>query len=182
MLNLYFYPKIDYRATQSPNPYIFHFEEALERHYHLVNKEYNKNGILDFFKYFFKTDVYILNWIEDLPLYRLGKIQTLFFMFFLFSAHISRKKIVWVLHNKYSHFTKDSFWTKLMFGLLMRYSDLILTHSSSGVDFVKDIKLPLDIIGKILRILCILKKGLVDLGKTVHIILYMNLLHQIIPR
>ncbi|MBK9492568.1 MAG: glycosyltransferase [Haliscomenobacter sp.] len=138
MLNVYFYPKINYESTQSPNPYIFHFEKALERHYHLVNKQYNKNGILDFFKYFFKTDVYILNWIEDLPLYRFGKIQTLFFTVFLFFARIAGKKIVWVLHNKYSHFTQDSFWTKLMFGLLMRHSELILTHSSSGVDFVQE--------------------------------------------
>jgi glycosyltransferase involved in cell wall biosynthesis len=137
MNKVYFYPNIDYKLIESPNPYIANFEKAISVNNYIVNKKYNKKGVLDFFFHFFQTDFFVFNWIEDLPFYRYGKIQTLFFIFFLGCSKIARKKIVWVLHNKYTHNMEKNRWTDLMFSLMMRYSDLILTHSSEGVSFSK---------------------------------------------
>jgi beta-1,4-mannosyltransferase len=137
-LRIYFYPKIDVEATQSPNPYILDFEQALRKHNTIVNEKNNNKGVLDFILFFRKTDAYIFNWIEDLPIYRLGKIQAVVFFFFLIAARLFKKKTCWVLHNKYSHFLQKNSWTDFMYDILMKYSDLILTHSKAGIRFGKD--------------------------------------------
>lgn len=121
-----------------PNPYILDFQEALNNDYIIVNKKYNSIGVLNFFRYIFKTDIYIFNWIEDLPVYRYGKLQVLVFLFFLLLCKILNKRIVWVLHNKYSHSLQKNFWTDFMYSVLMKYSNVILTHSQSGIDFGRE--------------------------------------------
>lgn len=135
MEKIYFYPQFDYTKARSPNPYIVDFQRALSSHYTIINKKSNYIGVLDFFKYLFKTDIYIFNWIEDLPVYRYGKLQSVFFLFFLMLCKLFNKKIIWVLHNKYSHFLNKNFWTDLLYSVLMAYSDLILTHSKNGIEF-----------------------------------------------
>lgn len=138
MKNIYFYPQFDYEKEASPNPYIKDFQKSMEGNFHIINRKENHKGVLDFFKYIVHTDIYILNWIEDLPIYTLGKLQMLFFLFFLFMARIFKKKIVWILHNKYSHFIAKNHWTDFMYKILMKYSDLIVTHSSDGILFVSE--------------------------------------------
>lgn len=137
MKRIYFYPKINYQSSESPNPYISDFENALTNNNQIVNKKYNKKGVLDFFLYVFSADIYILNWIEDLVSYRFGKLQTILFCFFLFISKILKKKIVWILHNKYSHDRKKNLWTDLIFKLMINNADLILTHSLEGIDFLR---------------------------------------------
>jgi hypothetical protein len=83
--------------------------------------------------------VYVLNWIEDLPLYRYGKLQVLIFSaFFIPLTRWFDKKIVWVLHNKYSHSIQRNFWTNWMFTLMMKNANLILTHSQEGIEFGRE--------------------------------------------
>ena len=135
MQTIYFYPKIDYKATLSPNPYVEDLEKVLESHYTIVNEKYNTKGVLEFFKYLPKADIYFLNWIEDLPVYRYGKLQVVVFLFFLFLCRILNKRIVWVLHNKYSHLLSKNKWTDFMYTVLMSKSSLIITHSKEGIDF-----------------------------------------------
>tara|TARA_R110000796_G_scaffold86056_6_gene186397 strand:- start:8577 stop:9608 length:1032 start_codon:yes stop_codon:yes gene_type:complete len=138
MEKIYFYPQLDYTNLSSPNPYIVDFQRALSSHYTIANKKSNQIGVLDFFKYLFKADIYIFNWIEDLPIYKYGKIQILFFLFFLIIAKLINKKIIWVLHNKYSHFSSKNSWTDFMYSILMKYSDLIVTHSREGISFTRE--------------------------------------------
>lgn len=137
MQRIYFYPKINYQSSESPNPYISDFENALSENNKIVNKKFNKKGVLDFFKYLFSVDIYVLNWIEDLVSYRFGKVQTIAFCFFLLISKSLRKKIVWILHNKYSHDRKKNFWTDFLFKMMINNADIILTHSLEGIDFVK---------------------------------------------
>jgi len=138
MKKVYFYPQFGYTTADSPNPYIVDFQRALSSHYTIINKKPNYIGVLDFFKYLFKTDIYIFNWIEDLPVYRYGKLQSIFFLFFLMLCKLFNKKIIWVLHNKYSHFLNKNFWTDLLYSVLMAFSDLILTHSKNGIEYGED--------------------------------------------
>jgi len=138
MKNIYFYPQFDYEKEASPNPYIKDFQRSLEGNFYLINQKVNHKGVLDFFQYIQRADIYIFNWIEDLPIYKLGKLQTLFFLLFLVIAKVLKKKIVWILHNKYSHFSAKNHWTDFMYKILMKYSDLIVTHSREGISFVEE--------------------------------------------
>ena len=142
MSRIYVYPKLDTTKLISPNPYIDNLESALAQKHKIANKKANNKGVLDFYLHLFKADVFFINWIEYLPKQKFGKIQSLFFYLFLIISKLMNKKIIWVLHNKYSH-TKlahsdgVSFWKKFMFELMIKKSDFILTHSKSGIDFVK---------------------------------------------
>lgn len=126
---------MDNATVLSPNPYILDFQQALNNHFTIVNKKYNTKGVLDFFKYIFITDIYLFHWLEDLPTLRFGKLQVLVFLFFVLLCSLFNKKIVWVLHNKYSHSIDKNLWTDLMYSMLMKHSNLVLTHSKSGIDF-----------------------------------------------
>lgn len=138
MKNIYFYPQFDYEKDNSPNPYIDDFQKSLGVNLQVINVKVNHKGVLDLFQYIQRADIYIFNWIEDLPIYKFGKLQTLFFLLFLVIVKVLRKKIVWILHNKYSHFSKKNQWTDFMYKILMKYSDLIITHSQEGISFVEE--------------------------------------------
>lgn len=139
MNNIYIYPKIDFLDTDSANDYVYHLEMALKKKYVISNTHINKRGIIDLFAHLKKTDVYFLNWIEELPSNRFGKIQTIIFLIFLVLAKLLNKKIIWVIHNKYSHNKAGSRrWKIFLFGLMIKHSDLIITHSRRGIEFVND--------------------------------------------
>ncbi len=137
MSRLYFYPKMDYQQGETKNPYVKDFENALSVHHEVINKKFNSTGVLDLFKYLFKADIYLFNWIEEIPRRRLGKFQVPIFVFFLLTTKLFRIKVIWVLHNKYSHNLAKNKWSDFMYHLMMKNSDLILTHSSNGIEFGK---------------------------------------------
>ncbi len=137
MKNIYFYPKLNFKILNPPNPYIYNLEKALSKNYNIINKKFNKIGILDFFKYFFKTDIFFFNWIEDITLRKHGKAQLIIFIFFVYLSKLFKKKIVWILHNQYSHGALKNGWTDFMYRFLLKHSNLIITHSKAGVEFIK---------------------------------------------
>jgi beta-1,4-mannosyltransferase len=132
------YPKNDYATLESPNPYVQNLEKALSDHHTIINQKPNYHGVIELFSYLFRADIFFFNWIEDVSVKRFGKIQQLIFPLFLFLAKIFRKKIIWILHNLYSHESKNRKWTRFGFNLMIKHSDLILTHSNEGVEFVRD--------------------------------------------
>jgi beta-1,4-mannosyltransferase len=134
MTTIYLYPKV----FPSENPYIDDLEHSLSANFKIINKKTNQNGVLDLFKYFLRTDVYYFNWIESLPSRRYGKIQIIVFVLFLILAKWLNKKIVWTLHNKYTHDKTNNSWVDYMYKVMMERSDLIITHSRSGIDFVEE--------------------------------------------
>jgi beta-1,4-mannosyltransferase len=136
MDRLFFYPKVDFTKVDSPNPYIMNLEAELSKHFTIINENDNRGGVLEFFENLRQTDVYLFNWVENFPIYRFGKFQVLFFIFFTRIAKVMGKKMIWILHNKYSHATEKNFWTDLMYKILVHKSDLIITHSNEGIQFV----------------------------------------------
>ncbi len=137
MANIYLYPKFNSDSYKSRNPYMKNLEISLAKQFHIVNSENNKIGVLDLFRHLFRSDVYYFNWIEDLPSLRFGKMQIIFFALFLIGAKRLKKKIIWTLHNKYSHRIKRNYWTDFMYKSLVKNSDLIITHSESGIEYVQ---------------------------------------------
>lgn len=138
MRRFYIYPKLDPTKLVSPNPYVKNLEKALESDYNIVNKYPIKYGIFELYRFFFRTDIYLFNWIEDLPSKRCGKIQSSLFILFLWIASFFGKRIVWVMHNIYSHTNMDHAWTKYLFRLMIKQSSVIITHSLEGVHFIEN--------------------------------------------
>ena len=136
MSRIYIYPKEDYSTLESPNPYVEKTEKILETRHRIVNKKPN-NWVLNMVYYLFKTDIYFFNWIENLSMKRFGKIQSILFFVFIHIAKSLGKRLVWVMHNLYSHESYNRKWTKALFTLMVRKSDLIITHSGEGVSFMK---------------------------------------------
>lgn len=138
MANIYFWPKNKLRLNDSShNPYTLNFEKSLSKNHTIVNKSINKKGVLDLFKYLFESDIFLFNWIENIYSRRYGKLQIILFLLFLLGVKILRKKIIWILHNKSTHDIKNNNWINFMFFLMMKHSDLIITHSLGGIDFAK---------------------------------------------
>lgn len=131
MKRIYLYPKV----YPTENPYISNLERSLAGHFIIVNKDNNNKGVLDLFRYLFNADIYYFNWIENIPFRKFGKIQVAVFVVFLFLLKVLRKKIIWTLHNKYSHEKANCRWTDFMYSLMFRHSSFILTHSGEGIDF-----------------------------------------------
>jgi len=138
MSRSYFHPKPNPILNPLDNPYTFNFEKSLLKKHTIVNRSPNKNGVLEFFKYLFSSDIFLFNWIEGITRYRNAKVKVMFFFLFLLVAKILKKKIVWILHNKRPHDLRINYLTNFTYWLLMKYSDLIITHSLSGIDFAKN--------------------------------------------
>ena len=142
MKKIYFYP-ISARNDRivSFNPYTFDFVDALQNHYSVVNKNMpSTKGILDLYRYLFKIDYIVLNWIEDLPEKQGGFFQTMFLLIIMSMSKILGVKIIWVMHNKLSH-SKDHEWLKKkIFNQLVKKSDYIIAHSSEGIEYVGGIE------------------------------------------
>lgn len=118
------------------NPYIDDLIHSFSEYYTFVNLESpSKTGILDILKYLTKIDYIIFHWIEKLPELKGGFLQTVF-LFCLFPIlKLFKVKVIWTMHNKLSHSGKSPRLTKAIFKLMLRKSDLILTHSNEGIDF-----------------------------------------------
>ena len=137
---IYIYPITARFEQKYDNPYINDMIASLGDDFVCVNKDHpSKIGVLNLCSYFFKTNVFHLNWIEDLPDKKGGYIQTLFFLTFLFFAKISQKKIIWTAHNKISHHKTHSTLKNFLIKLLVRQSNYIITHSQEGVRFVNSL-------------------------------------------
>lgn len=113
-------------------------EKALAPYFEITNKKSNNKGVLELYLYLFKPDIFYFNWIENIPSRRFGRLQVAAFLVFLYMARLSGRKIVWTLHNKYSHDKENSRWTDYMYGIMFRYSDYILTHSREGIEFARE--------------------------------------------
>ena len=135
---IYLYPVVNPDLVESQNPYVKELGDSLSKDSVIVNDELNKIGVLDLFRFLFKANLYLFNWIEDLPNYRYGKIQVVFFVLFTLINKLLGNKVIWMLHNKYTHDRSNNFWTNFMFKWMMKHSDVIITHSSAGLDFARE--------------------------------------------
>ncbi len=139
MIKAYIYPNpaaIRNSIDLAGSPYVSHLRTAL-RQYAGINdlSKPTKYGILDIFRYLFRLDMIVFNWIEDLPDKKGGYLQCLLLVFLLNFMKIRRKKIIWVMHNKLSHQKRNLFLKKYTFSLMLKKSDLIITHAREGVSY-----------------------------------------------
>ncbi len=136
-LYVYVYP-ITYRKENKPkNPYLQDFIRALEPDVTVINRNAPSNkGIFDILKYLRKLDAIFINWIENLPDKKGGVLQSFLYLFILLFLKVNKAKIVFTLHNKFSHVYKNKLLKKIVFDLTIRYADSIITHASEGKQFL----------------------------------------------
>lgn len=139
-MRFYLYPNSARAGSTVYNPYTDNFISAMEKKHVCVNKNSPSNsGVFHMFSYFFRTDVFILNWIEDLADKKGGAVQCAFFLMFMRVARLFGKRFLWVVHNQLSH-KKTNMHLKKRFTLKMaKLSRYKLTHANQGIDYLKNI-------------------------------------------
>ena len=135
----YIYPWSKRGHQQSYNPYLIDFMDSMTHTIYFVNREFPSGcGILNLIKYLNAIDLIFFNWVEDLP-DRLGGIAQVFLLFFLLMFFRAKNiHVIWTVHNKFSHESRNLFIKKNIFRMMLRFSDLIITHSAEGVAFIKE--------------------------------------------
>lgn len=133
MKRIFFFP-IQYKSDA--NKYTFYFVEALNKKYHIVNKN-KKKSLFNILKSFLRSNIFIFNWTENFAFEKLGKYYKIpIYILSTLYLKIFKKKIIWIFHNKYSH----SGYNYLSY-FLLKYnaciSNLIITHSKEGVSYCK---------------------------------------------
>lgn len=135
MKKSYIYPNSSRNSNLSfYNPYIDDLIQSFGKFNIFINyNKPSKNGVFDIFKYIGRIDYIFFNWIEKIPDNKGGGFQTLFLLFLLPILKLYRIKVVWTMHNKLSHSLEHVYWKRFIFRKMLKYSDVILTHSNEGV-------------------------------------------------
>lgn len=135
---IYLYPHSVRGKDAVPNPYLKNIIGSMQKYYTFINlNRRSKTGIFNILKYYTKLDYLMLNWIEDLPDKKIGLLQSVFFIILLLLTDLTKKRVIWTMHNKISHHKKHFVLKKLLFRLLISHSDYIITHSKEGIEYLK---------------------------------------------
>ena len=128
------------RLLISPTPnensgmYIYNLAQSLSKHFDIVNYG-NKRAPAskELFRYLFKSDIFLLNWIETEPLKTNGTIRYCLVQVFLTLAKILNKTVIWTFHNLEPHNKKENILSKKIIAKLSKYSDLIIHHTTESL-------------------------------------------------
>lgn len=142
MKKAYIYPISLHLDKTILSPYLANFMDGLGIEYEFLNREFPSNkGILDLPKYIGRIDTIFLNWIEDLPDKRGGVVQAFFFIVMVFVMKVLKVKVIWVMHNKKSHYDSNKLLKGMLFKFILKRSDLIITHSKEGLEYFDEYKI-----------------------------------------
>lgn len=137
-MNIYFYPpRVPLDRDVVHNPYTSNFIEGFGENASVINKDtFSKISILDLFKYIFKMDVVIFNWIENIGHRKYGKFQFLLFLVAFKILEIRKVKIIWIFHNIKPH-KGENIISRYVYSLFFDTSDLIVTHSKKAEKYIR---------------------------------------------
>ena len=138
--SVYVYPNVGRELMGSNNPYVQHLKEALDRNALLIDLSVSDKAFPDLLRKGMKSDMVILNWLENLPFRRLGILQTMIALFYIRLLKARGVKIIWIKHNKVTHSRKWFAISKLIQRSLSRSADHIVTHSRD-IDLTESHKL-----------------------------------------
>jgi len=126
---VYVYPNVGRQLMGSNNPYVQHLKEAIGLHELDIDEATTDKAFPDFLKKGLRADMVVLNWLENLPLRRMGVLQSLIVLFYLRLLRLRGTRIVWIKHNKGTHSRKWFGLSKMIQRALIRSADHIVTHS-----------------------------------------------------
>lgn len=130
------YPRLPNKDNIRTNPYINDFIHALEQLGIKISNAPDKNPLFSLLLHHPDSDAYIFHWLENVPDYKYGILQTMAAIWLLCRIKCRHKKIAWFLHNKQPHLAKHKFSKNLLRYCLLHQADLIVTHASEGVEVV----------------------------------------------
>lgn len=125
----YVYPNIHRSRMDSNNPYVENLKCALCQNGLTINLSPAKSALLDLIKNGFRSDLIVLNWIENVPSNKFGILQTLVLIIYFNILKSLRVKIIWVRHNKQTRRHRRITLHKVLESALRLYSDHIIQHS-----------------------------------------------------
>lgn len=131
------YPHSINRGDIRTNPYINDFIHALKQNGVSIANPPHKNPLFSLLPMKTDSDAYIFHWLENVPDYKYGLLQTIAAIWLIARIKLKHKKLVWFLHNKQPHLAKHKYLKNLLIGLLLRKADLIVTHATEGIETVK---------------------------------------------
>jgi glycosyltransferase involved in cell wall biosynthesis len=134
-IKFFLFPNYNPHKDKSGNPYLNLLTNALSEIGELRNRQTSKFG---FASILFNLDarIFILNWTESIPFKPFGFFQTLFFPFGMLILKITNKKIVWIAHNKQSHY-KNSIASRFCMWITAKYATKTIVHASEGIDIFR---------------------------------------------
>ncbi len=131
------YPQlIDYGGAHA-NTYVRDFVGALKENGVTVANGPHKNPLFSLLPKKVDSDVYIFHWLENVPDYKYGLLQTVVAIWLMFVIKLKGKKLVWFLHNKQPHAAGHRAINNLIIKLLVRKADLIVTHATEGLELIR---------------------------------------------
>lgn len=120
------------------NPYIQDFIDALNRQKGIkVVNPAHKNPLLSILPPKHWGDAFIFNWFESIPDFKYGLLQSVIAIFFLIIIKLSRRKVIWILHNKQPHVQRYGILKRFLAKLIAKNADLIITHAKDGIELVR---------------------------------------------
>lgn len=140
MKNIFIYPSRNKQNTISKNPYMEDLYDSCSKWWKIIN--YNEANALGVFNIFIKLkhiDIIWLNWIENLPDRKLGLLQSLLYLIFIFLNKLLNKEVIYTVHNKVSHSLKYFKLKRILQNITINNSVLVISHSSDGLEYIKNI-------------------------------------------
>ena len=133
------YPCSKLKDDKATNPYIRDFVAAINAYpdAKVINAPH-KNPLLSILPMNKWGDVIIFNWYESIPDLKYGLLQASAAIVYLCLLKVARRKIVWILHNRVPHASKYLGLKKFLMSYIARFSDLIITHATEGLELVRN--------------------------------------------
>lgn len=137
MKQVYIYPISGRNTHIQTNPYLDDFMNSVSDGFLFVNRSRpSKSGLFDILKYLGRTEIVIFHWPENMVERNFGLLQSIFFFLLVPYFKLRKTKIIYVVHNKISHSSNLYLLKKLIAKTLIKFGDLMITHSKDGVDFI----------------------------------------------
>ena len=134
-MKIFIYPSIA-RGNIGINPYLKNLKKSLEPHCEVCTPR-NKVKLppmLVFLLHCWKSDAYVLNWIEDAAFGKLKSFGAIICLVGLKIIHIRKAKIIWIFHNIHPH-KGETFWSVRIKKFLFTNSTFIVSHSEAGANY-----------------------------------------------
>jgi len=126
---VYVYPNVSRQLMGSNNPYVQRLKQAIGMHELQIDGSVTDKAFPDLLREGLRSDAVVLNWLENLPLRRMGVLQSLIVLVYLRLLKLRGTRIIWIKHNKFSHSRKWFGLTRMIQSALISCADHILTHS-----------------------------------------------------
>lgn len=136
MTKIYIYPNfaLNVQLDLVSNPYILDLKSSLRKHTH-VTEPLIKFAFIDFLLNSFTAKIIVLNWVESVYDTKFGKFKYVLLLCYLFLYKSFGKRIVGVVHNKFSH---SGVLNEVLIKRVYAYFSVIVVHARDGEFYLKN--------------------------------------------